>query len=679
MEPNYLADNEYIDAFVVAWLFQEDHLFFNDWEIEWDGQHHVIKGIETNAANMDEIPTFMLRRHSYLNCVYDFLMKLEQQEDLIVPRSQIHSALHGAIRMGDLTGLTLFNLLACEKAMAITRKDPSAYVVMYDTNLSKGIPRFSELVGKLVKFMREYNDVEGDFTVSFVGSRNIDFAMAFLGGDAGAVENPVAGAAFEPTLSLRSGEGYVYMNAAGERVHSKGGLEASDLEEAPDATQAIDEQPEPARRAQVNPPNYIGANKRIDAMAVAWLFAHDYVFFNQGDITWNGARHAIVGAQINSDKVDEIPMFMSNAQVYYRGIGDFLMTLEQDNELIVPRSTIHRGLHDAICEGNLTGITLFNLQACGRAFQFLEEVDERAKYAILRTAGFGELADDPNAIEHTYMIFVDERLARGIPGFYKLVRRLFEDMRAYNEADSRCILVFTTARNPDADRYLNDFGGIVEGAVFEGLHVEMVDWGQVTMRSSRQTESKEATPASDEHGDGFRSVVGPSWRDRRPIFDNVDPVHIRSHNSFSDNGSGYYSSTISYSVDVDEPDMIYRLDMDIEGPESSFSKANSFLADAAEAFKRRRFAGRFFFMRDYECNRLPFTSIDTRLYVPRMDMGEMTAALGLLAELNKECPQLSIDGIVEMVRSYAGMRNTYHVTSVAGDNTITAEQKVEGL
>ena len=357
--------------------------------------------------------------------------------------------------------------------MMIIRKDPSTYVVMYDTNLSKGIPRFSELVGKLVKFMREYNDVEGDFTVSFIGSRNIDFAMAFLDGDAGAVQNPVAGAAFEPTLSLRSGEGYAYVNAAGERVHSKGGLEASDPEEAHDATQAIDELIEQASRAQVSPPNYVGANKRIDAMAVAWLFAHDYVFFNQGDLTWDGTHHAIVGAQINADKVDKIPDFMSNAQVYYQGIGDFLMTLEQDEELIVPRGKIHHGLYDAICEGDLTGITLFNLQACGRAFQFLEEADERAKCATLRTAGFAELADDPNAIEHTYMIFVDERLARGIPGFYKLVRRLFEDMRAYNEVDSRCILIFTTVRNSDADRYLNDFGDTVEGAVLEGFHVEM--------------------------------------------------------------------------------------------------------------------------------------------------------------------------------------------------------------
>ena len=57
----------------------------------------------------------------------------------------------------------------------------------------------------------------------------------------------------------------------------------------------------------------------------------------------------------------------------------------------------------------------------------------------------------------------------------------------------------------------------------------------------------------------------------------------------------------------------------------------------------------------------------------------MAAAIGLLGAFSKECPQLRINGIIEMVRSYAGIRSAYHVTSPAGDPTITAEQKVEGL
>ena len=225
-------------------------------------------------------------------------------------------------------------------------------------------------------------------------------------------------------------------------------------------------------------PNYVGANKHIDAMAVAWLFAQDCVFFNPDEITWDGTHHGIGGAQINAEKVNDIPTFMENAGMYYQGIGDLLMTLEQDEELIVPRGKIHPGLHDAIREGDLTGITLFNLQACARAFQFLGDENEGVKRNMLEMAGLGDLADNPNAMACTYVIAVDQRLTRGIPGFYQLIRRMFEDMRAYNGIDLPYILLFTAARNVDADQCLDYFDDAVEGAVSETFHVEtnMEEW-----------------------------------------------------------------------------------------------------------------------------------------------------------------------------------------------------------
>ena len=92
-------------------------------------------------------------------------------------------------------------------------------------------------------------------------------------------------------------------------------------------------------------PNYVGPNKRIDAMAVAWLFAQDYVFFNPDEITWDGMHHGIAGAQINLAKVGDIPTFMDNTQMYYQGIYELLMALEHDEALIVPREKIHPGLY----------------------------------------------------------------------------------------------------------------------------------------------------------------------------------------------------------------------------------------------------------------------------------------------------------------------------------------------
>ena len=254
-------------------------------------------------------------------------------------------------------------------------------------------------------------------------------------------------------------------------------------------------------------PNYVGANKHIDAMAVAWLFAQDCVFFNPDEITWDGTHHGIVGAQINAEKVNDIPTFMENAGMYYQGIGDLLMTLEQDEELIVPRGKIHPGLHDAIREGDLTGITLFNLQACARAFQFLGDENEGVKRNMLEMAGLGDLADNPNAMACTYVIAVDQRLTRGIPGFYQLIRRMFEDMRAYNEIDLPYILLFTAARNVDADQCLDYFDDAVEGAVSETFHVEtnMEEWKAAHGINDDDSADE---GAGEEEGDERSAIIG---------------------------------------------------------------------------------------------------------------------------------------------------------------------------
>lgn len=115
-------------------------------------------------------------------------------------------------------------------------------------------------------------------------------------------------------------------------------------------------------------PDYVGPNNRINAMAVAQLFADDFAFFNSDEISWDGEHHAMAGIQFNAAKVDDFPVFVQNIGQLVPNIYDFMAHIEQDEELIVPRWKIAPGLHDAIREGDLTGITLFNLQACGKAF-----------------------------------------------------------------------------------------------------------------------------------------------------------------------------------------------------------------------------------------------------------------------------------------------------------------------
>lgn len=227
-------------------------------------------------------------------------------------------------------------------------------------------------------------------------------------------------------------------------------------------------------------PNYIGANQRMEAMSIVWLFSKGYLYFDEGEIVWNGAHHEIGGLSFDLDKIDEIPEFLENSGVlegskltgYFRDVAEFLLGLEEDEALIVPREDIHPGVHRAIGEGDLTGLTLFNLMGDAHAFCFIDTESEDVKRDVVCMAGLDAYADNPAVMENLFVIAVDQRLSRGIPRFYQLVRRMFEDMQSFNGVDQPFALLFVAAQSFNAESYFDDVEDVVDGAVSEAFHVE---------------------------------------------------------------------------------------------------------------------------------------------------------------------------------------------------------------
>lgn len=172
VEPVYVNKGKF-DANAAAWLFYGDYIFFRQQEIVWDGTTHRPVGMQVNAAKMRDIPT-IVNNTSMLNGVLDLLMELEKDEGLRVPLSMIHPGLHNALRHEDLTGITLFNLMACAQALIIKESSPDDYQVMCDGRLPMGIPSFYQLVARLIWGMRAYNERSGRYKVTFVNARNID-------------------------------------------------------------------------------------------------------------------------------------------------------------------------------------------------------------------------------------------------------------------------------------------------------------------------------------------------------------------------------------------------------------------------------------------------------------------------------------------------------------------------
>ncbi len=138
----------------------------------------------------------------------------------------------------------------------------------------------------------------------------------------------------------------------------------------------------------------------------------DYVFFNEGEIAWNGESHYFTGIQVNSSKMDEFERIVccdfdfASIDEFIGYFQNFLMAVEVDSEIRVPRSMIAPGIRKALPEGSLTGITLANLAACDSAI-VLNKLESFEAYTVL----------------------YDPRLEWGIPQFFNLVARMVWDLR----------------------------------------------------------------------------------------------------------------------------------------------------------------------------------------------------------------------------------------------------------
>lgn len=171
------------------------------------------------------------------------------------------------------------------------------------------------------------------------------------------------------------------------------------------------------------------------------LLSGDWLFFLDNEIAWDGRHHTITGIQVNGAQLADLMGYVSTFADDFEGpeevarylIG-FLNEVENDGGLRVPRSSIAPGVRQAIRDGDLTGITLANLAACGSAFS-------------VRMVG-----------DNQYALIYDARLARGIPHFFDLTARLLWDLRqcTRSEKGAPFVVAFAAARNLDADQYLGD-------------------------------------------------------------------------------------------------------------------------------------------------------------------------------------------------------------------------------
>lgn len=180
----------------------------------------------------------------------------------------------------------------------------------------------------------------------------------------------------------------------------------------------------------------------MDLVTSFFHLLSDYcVCFDDGMITWDGHHHAATGLHVDNEKVPELTEFAT--QGGFDDLNDYLNCfvdgflnnlVEADEDLIVPRSAIHKALYPMLQEGDLTGLVLANFCGCNKAL----------------------VIDNPEP--DAYCVMYDTRIARGIPQFFNLVARMLWDMRQglRSQQGVSFKVTFVAAKNVDLSMLVVD-------------------------------------------------------------------------------------------------------------------------------------------------------------------------------------------------------------------------------
>lgn len=177
------------------------------------------------------------------------------------------------------------------------------------------------------------------------------------------------------------------------------------------------------------------------------LLSDYYACFDDGMITWDGHHHAATGLHVDNEKVPELTEFATRGG--FDDLNDYLNCfvdgflnnlVEADEDLIVPRSAIHKALYPMLQEGDLTGLVLANF------------------------CGYNKALVIDNPAPDAYCVMYDTRIARGIPQFFNLVTRMLWDMRQglRSQQDASFKVTFVAAKNVDLSMLVvNDVTDVV--------------------------------------------------------------------------------------------------------------------------------------------------------------------------------------------------------------------------
>jgi len=184
----------------------EGYVSLDDEDIVRRGTHHVIESVQfdetskrlSHIASQNGFDSV----RELIDCFVSTMSEIEKDESLMLPKKAVSWSYRDVVRKGDMTGITLVNITSYPDLYRVFADGANGYLVEYNKFLALGMPRFFDLMCRLIWDLRQcVESLRGTpFQVAFAriavpGYRKVECKAA-----PGAQENPVLANVSEPPV-----------------------------------------------------------------------------------------------------------------------------------------------------------------------------------------------------------------------------------------------------------------------------------------------------------------------------------------------------------------------------------------------------------------------------------------------------------------------------------------------
>lgn len=184
----------------------EGYVSLDDEDIVRRGTHHVIESVQFDETS--ERLSHIASQNGFdsvrelIDCFVSTMSEIEKDESLMLPKKAVSWSYRDVVRKGDMTGITLVNITSYPDLYRVFADGANGYLVEYNKFLALGMPRFFDLMCRLIWDLRQcVESLRGTpFQVAFAriavpGYRKVECKAA-----PGAQENPVLVNVSEPPV-----------------------------------------------------------------------------------------------------------------------------------------------------------------------------------------------------------------------------------------------------------------------------------------------------------------------------------------------------------------------------------------------------------------------------------------------------------------------------------------------